>query len=91
MPLLPTDPKDRRYMTLGLKIAADFGAGIAAPVVIFVLIGQYIEKKYGGAPFVTMGAFVLAAVISGIYIYKKAKQYGKEFADIDPPKQDKQG
>lgn len=83
MALLPTDPKDRQYMLLGLRIAGDFGATIAVPIVIFVIIGQWLEGRYGHAPWFTISAFVLSAVLSGISIYKKAKKYGEEYKNFD--------
>lgn len=88
MPLLPTDPKDRKYMLLGLKIAGDFGASIAVPVVIFVLIGQWLDGKYDKSPWFTVVAFVLAALISGRIIYKKAKAYGKEYQNLNTNNQE---
>lgn len=83
MSLLPEDPKDRQYMMLGIKIIGDFGAVIAVPVVVFVLIGQWLEGKYGHAPWFTVLAFVLAALLSARMIYKKAKWYGEEYKRLD--------
>lgn len=83
MSLLPTDPKDRKYMLLGLKIAGDFGATIAVPVIIFVLIGQWLDEKYLKSPWFTVGGFVLAVLVSGKIIYRKAKAYGKEYQALD--------
>jgi len=77
------DAKDRKYYLFALRIIGDFGATIAVPVVIFVLIGQWLDDKYDKSPWFTVGAFVLAAVLSGKMIYKKAKRYGKEYQDID--------
>ena len=77
------DPKDRKYYLLGLRIAGDFGATIAAPVIVFVLIGQWLDWKYDKAPWLTVIAFVLAAILSGVMITKKAKIYGKQFQDLD--------
>ncbi len=70
-------------MLLGMRITGDFGAVIAVPVVAFVLIGRWLDNRYDLGPWATVGAFVLAALVSGKIIYKKAKAYGKEFADLD--------
>ena len=77
------DAKDRRYYLFALRIIGDFGASIAVPVVVFVLFGQWLDGKYDKSPWFTVIAFVLAAVLSGRMIYKKAKRYGKEYQDID--------
>ena len=77
------DQKDRKYYLLGLRIAGDFGVTIAAPVVVFVLVGQWLDGKYDKAPWLTVVSFLLAALLSGRMIYKKAKKYGKQFQEID--------
>lgn len=68
---------------LGIQIIGDFGAIIAIPVVGLVLLGQWLEGKYGYAPWFTIGAFILAALISGRMIYKKAKEYSVKYQAID--------
>ena len=83
MSFLPESPKDRKYMLMGLRIAGDFGASIAIPIIVFVLLGGWLDEKYDKSPLFTILAFVLAAVVSGKIIYKKAKQYGKEYQDLD--------
>ena len=89
MSLLPQDPKERKYMLIGLRIAGDFGASIALPVILFVFSGQWLEGKYGYAPWFTVGGFVLAALLSGKMIYKKAKAYGEEYKSLDKEKPSK--
>lgn len=76
-------------MMLGLKIVGDFGAIIAVPIVIFVLVGQWLESKYGHAPWFTIAAFVLAATLSSKMIYKKAKQFGEEYKRLDSKEENK--
>ena len=83
MSLLPEDSKDRKYILMGIRIAGDFGASIAIPVILFVIVGQWLDGKYDKGPWFTIGSFVLAALISGRIIYKKAKQYGDEYREID--------
>lgn len=83
MKFISEDPKDRKYMMMGLRIAGDFGATIAAPVILFVIIGQWLDKRYDASPWYTVLAFVLAVLVSGKMIYKKAQRYGKEYQDID--------
>ena len=70
-------------MLLGLRIAGDFGASIAVPVVIFVLIGQWLDGRYGNTYLFTAFGFLVSAIISGIIITRKAKQYGKEYQAMD--------
>jgi F0F1-type ATP synthase assembly protein I len=83
MPNNLIDTKQRKYYLFALRIVGDFGASIALPVVLFVLIGQWLDSKYQRTPLFTIIAFVLAAIVSGRIIYRKAKTYGKEFNDLD--------
>jgi membrane protein DedA with SNARE-associated domain len=78
--------KDRGYYILALKIVGDVGATIAVPVVIFVIIGQYLDTKYGYGPWLTVLAFILAALTSGSIVYKKAKLYGQEYQKLGEKK-----
>jgi len=77
---------DRAYYTFALKIIGDFGVSIAAPVVLFVLVGQYLDGKYGKSPLFTILGFVLAAAISARIIYRKAKRYGAEYQKLGQTK-----
>lgn len=83
MSLLPENPKDRKYMLMGLRIAGDFGATIAVPVILFVIAGQWLDGRYDKSPWFTVSAFLLAALLSGKMLYKKAKAYSKEYESID--------
>lgn len=76
------DAKDRKYYLFAVRIIGDFGASIAVPVVVFVLIGQWLDGKYDKSPWFTIFGFALAAILSGKMIYKKAKRYGKEYQDL---------
>lgn len=72
----------RDYYLFAIKIIGDFGAAIAVPIVILVLIGQFLDKKYQTGPLYTVLAFVIAALISAKIIHKKAKKYGKEYQSL---------
>lgn len=82
MPLFDQE-QDRRYAMFALRIVGDFGASIAIPVVVFVLIGQWLESKYGYEPWFTVGAFILAALISGFMVYRRTKEYSAEYQRLN--------
>ena len=75
--------QDQEYIRLGLRIVGDFGATLAAPVVIFVLVGQWLDHKYHHVYLFTAIGFIFAALTSAKLIYKKAKQYDKLYHDIE--------
>lgn len=76
-------PTSRDYQILGLKIVGDFGASIAIPVVVFVLIGQYFDKKHNTGPWFTILAFIISACVSAKIIHQKAKRYGTEYKALN--------
>lgn len=80
--------KSRAYYLLAFRIMGDFGASIAIPVVLFVLSGQYLDGRYEKSPLFTILGFVLAALISGKIIYKKAKIYGEEYKRLGEKKEE---
>ena len=73
---------DRQYYLFAIRIFADFGATIAVPVVIAVIIGQYLDEKYNQSPFCTIIAFVIAALLTAQMIRKKAKVYGIQYQNM---------
>ena len=85
------DQKDRRAYLLGLKIAGDFGATIAIPVVVFVLIGKWLDARAATAPRYMILGFIVAALMSANIIYRKAKRYGKQYQNeiLESDKQSK--
>lgn len=82
----PKKTNGYKYQLFAFKMLGDFGFSIAAPVVMFVLIGQYLDAKYGKSPLFTITAFVLAALVSAKIVYKKAKLYGEEYKRMNEEK-----
>ncbi len=73
---------DRKYWVFAVKIIGDFGVTLAVPVVILVFLGQKLDQHYESLILFTVMGFILAALISGKLIYKKAKAYGKEYQEL---------
>lgn len=80
---------DRDYYLFALRIIGDFGAAIAVPIVISVFIGQWLDGKYDQGPLFTILAFVLAGLIFGKIIHKKAKRYGIQYQQLVDNEKDK--
>ena len=74
---------DRAYYLFALRIVGDFGASIAVPVVVLVLLGQWLDEKYHTQPWLMILGFVLATLASGRIIYTKAKKYGKIYQEMN--------
>lgn len=77
---------DREYYMFALRIIGDFSGIIAVPVIVFVLIGRWLDGRYNQGWLFTILAFALAALLSGVIIYRKAKRYGREYQNLDDKK-----
>jgi len=73
---------DKKYWLFALQIAGDFGITIAIPVVLFAYIGKQLDLLWGTGPRLLILGFIIAALISGAMIYRKAKRYGKEYQKL---------
>ncbi len=82
MDSIPPKISDREFYLFALRIIGDFGVSIAFPVVVFALIGQHFDEVYGTGPWLTVLGFVIAALLSGLLIYRKAKRYGDEYQKL---------
>lgn len=80
-----SEEQTRKYYIFGLKIIADFGATIAIPVVVLSKFGRYLDKTrpLSHWPWYTIFGFALAALITSVMIYKKAKKYGGVYQSLD--------
>lgn len=75
--------KDRKYRALGIRIMSEFGAAIALPVVLLVILGVWIDKKFGTGPIFKIAGFAISFVASSIIVYKKTKMFSKMYNDIE--------
>lgn len=73
---------DNKYWIFGLRIVGEFGGLIAVPVVVLVLLGRWLDGRWGTKPWMTIVAFVLAAVISGMMVWKRTKDVAKEYQQL---------
>ncbi len=63
----------------GIRIVGEFGGLIAIPVVVFVLVGRWLDGRWGTKPWMTILAFILAALVSGIMVWRRTKDVAKEY------------
>jgi len=61
-------------LLLSLRLAWNLGYIIAIPAVVFGFGGAYLDKLLGTSPLCILTGFVLAALISGIGVYRKLKE-----------------
>ncbi|HAU66445.1 MAG: hypothetical protein UT30_C0005G0034 [Candidatus Uhrbacteria bacterium GW2011_GWF2_39_13] len=73
---------DAKYYRLAGRIFADFSGIIAVPVVLAALLGKWLDQKQGTEPRYLIIFFVIAFVLTGILIVKKAKFYKKQYESV---------
>ncbi len=77
------DTYQKRYTLLAFRIIGDFGATMAVPVVVLVYFAQLLRDKYQVGLWLTILSFVCSALLSSYLVWKKAKQYGKEYNEME--------
>ena len=73
---------DSQYWMFGMRIVGEFGGLIAIPVVLFVLAGRWLDGRWGTKPVFIIVGFVIAAVVSGIMVWKRAKEVAEEYQKL---------
>lgn len=54
-----------------LSLAWNLGYTIAVPIVVFALLGRFLDKKLGTSPFLLLAGILLSVAISSWAVYKK--------------------
>ena len=66
----------------GIRIVGEFGGLIAIPVVVFVFVGRWLDGRWGTKPWMTIVAFVLAALVSGLMVWRRTKDVAAEYQQL---------
>ena len=82
---------DRKYMLLSWRIISEFSLIIAGPVVVFALLGKYLDQRYDSRPIFLVAGFVLAAALSAVTIYRRAKSFTEQYTTIESQRKEGQG
>lgn len=83
MPKTPMNDLDRQYALLAFRAVSEFGAAIAAPVVLLTVVGKRLDAAYGTGPAFLIAGFALSALLSSLYVFKRTKALNKEYQALD--------
>jgi F0F1-type ATP synthase assembly protein I len=76
---------DRQYIIFALRIMGEISSLIAVPVVLFTLTGKWLDGRFNTGPKLLITGFVLAALLSGVMVWRRAKQLGQAYQALDEP------
>ncbi len=82
---------DAAYIRLGMRIFADMSGSIAIPCVLAAVAGEWVDTRYGTAPWVLILFLLIAFFGSALLIARKAVTYDSEYKKLmaDHDKTDK--
>jgi len=60
---------DKSFSAVGL--AWELGYSIAVPIVVFALLGRFLDKKLGTAPWILLAGILISIAASSWLVYKK--------------------
>ena len=66
-----------------MKIFADFSGSIAIPAVLAAFLGKWLDTRYGTSPKLIILCLLVAFVLTGIIIVRKARKYSELYASIE--------
>lgn len=83
-----------RERSNGLWVALGFawrlGYSIAVPLVILLLAGRWLDKKFGTSPWLLIAGLVLSFILTNILMFREAmrvmQQAGEESKGVPPGK-----
>lgn len=72
--------KDKSMRT-ALFLFAKISGWIAAPVVIALVVGKWLDRKWGTAPFLFLGLTAVAFIVSLVGIIRESKRSMREIEE----------
>lgn len=66
--------KEKIILWNTMAFAWELGYTIAVPLVIFALLGRFLDNKYEASPIFLIVGIFFAMIISGILVFRKAKK-----------------
>ena len=57
-----------------VSLAWELGFSIAIPLVVFALLGRYLDKKLGTSPWLLLAGILIAIAVTSWMVYQKTKK-----------------
>ncbi len=75
---MSTSPSRYTALWTALGLAWELGYVIALPLVIFALVGRWLDHRWGTSPLMILVGVVVAFIITSIWLATKLKEITKE-------------
>lgn len=72
------DKKASIWKSAYIKVFTEISAWIVGPVLVSILIGNYLDQRFNSAPWILGVALALSFTLSMVMIVKIAKKYEKD-------------
>jgi len=69
-----TSKKEKSIFWQAVSLAFQFGYTITIPLVILVLLGRFLDKKFDSSPIFILAGIIISVIISGIALVLKMKK-----------------
>ena len=66
--------KGRQALYGAISLAWELGYTITVPLVIFAILGRFLDKKYDASPIFLLSGILLSIAVSGILVFRKTKK-----------------
>ncbi|MBI2626387.1 MAG: AtpZ/AtpI family protein [Candidatus Nealsonbacteria bacterium] len=66
--------KSRQALYGAIGLAWELGYTITVPLVIFAILGRFLDKKYDASPIFLLSGILLSIVVSGLLVFRKTKK-----------------
>jgi hypothetical protein len=75
---------ERRSLWLALSMAWELGYTIAIPIVVFTLLGRWLDKRFDSYPVLFLSGVLFSIILSTIGVYFKAMRILRETEGAPP-------
>jgi F0F1-type ATP synthase assembly protein I len=69
-----------------LSYAWQFGYTIAVPLVVFGVLGRFLDQRFGTAPWLFLAGLIVSIIISSVALVIKALRIFRSVEGKPPPK-----
>jgi F0F1-type ATP synthase assembly protein I len=82
----PLSSKDGPWWRLAFEIFSEISTWIVIPIIFAVILGKYLDNRYGTRPLIFISCVILSFIISSYGLVKSMKEYTKKITENEGKK-----